>query len=108
MTPAREGGRTERRGTWILPVSALVFSPEDLAVHPFCTPVVHFRSESETDLGPGVLHCSAAMSNLDIPLLKQQNTKKLHGTKNNCMHAQLGQILDPRDTKRPNNNNNHQ
>ena len=70
MTPAREVGRTERRGTWILPVSALVFSPEDLAVHPFCTPVVHFSSESETDLRPGVLHCSAAMSNLDVPLLE--------------------------------------
>ena len=34
---------------------------------------------------------------LDTPLLKQQNTKKL--TKNNCVH--LGQILDPKDTKRP-------
>ena len=31
---------------------------------------------------------------LDSPLLQQQNTKKLYGTKNNCMHVQLGQILD--------------
>ena len=38
---------------------------------------------------------------LDTPLLKQRNTEKLHGTKNNCTHAQLGQILDPKDTKRP-------
>ena len=53
--PCEGRGRTERRGTWILPVSALVFSPEDQAVHPFCTPVVYFRSESETDLGPGTL-----------------------------------------------------
>ena len=68
----REGrGRTERRGTWILPVSALVFSPEDQAVHPFCTPVVYFRSESETDLGPGTL-CWKALQclNLDVPLLE--------------------------------------
>ena len=41
---------------------------------------------------------------LDIPLLEQQNTKKLYGTKNNCMHAQLRQILDKRhkETKKPN------
>ena len=38
---------------------------------------------------------------LNTRLLQQQNTKKLHGTKNNHMHAQLGQILDPKDTKRP-------
>ena len=31
---------------------------------------------------------------LDTPLLKLQNTKTLHGTKNNGMHAQLGKILD--------------
>ena len=32
------------------------------------------------------------------------NIKKLHGTKNNCMHGQLGQILDKRykETKKPN------
>ena len=29
---------------------------------------------------------------LDTPLLQQQNTKKLHGTKNNCVHVPLGQI----------------
>ena len=27
---------------------------------------------------------------LDTPLLEQQNTKKLYGTTNNCMHAQWG------------------
>ena len=51
------------------------------------------------DLGPfaEVLQCL----HLDTPLLQKQNTKKLYGTKNNCVHAQLGQILDPKDTKRP-------
>ena len=29
---------------------------------------------------------------LDKCLLQQQNTKKLYGTKNNCVHAQVGQI----------------
>ena len=29
---------------------------------------------------------------LDIPLLEQQNTKKLYRTKNNCVHAQLGKF----------------
>ena len=38
---------------------------------------------------------------LDTPLLEQQNTKELYGTKHNRMHVQLGQILDPKDTKRP-------
>ena len=31
---------------------------------------------------------------LDPPLLQLQNTKKLYRTKNNCVKAQLGQILD--------------
>ena len=31
---------------------------------------------------------------LDSPLLQQQNTKKLYGTKNNCLPVQWGQILD--------------
>ena len=31
---------------------------------------------------------------LDKPLLQQQNTKKLQGTKNNCLCVQLGQIMD--------------
>ena len=30
------------------------------------------------------------------PLFQQQNASKLYGTKNNCMHAQLGQIVDKR------------
>ena len=37
---------------------------------------------------------------LDTPLLQQQHTKQLYGAKNSCVHAQLGQILDPKDTKR--------
>ena len=36
---------------------------------------------------------------LDKLLLQQQNTKKLFGTKNNCVHEQLEQILDTKDTK---------
>ena len=36
---------------------------------------------------------------LDTSLLEQQNTKKLYGTKNNCMHVQLGQIMDKRYKK---------
>ena len=31
---------------------------------------------------------------LDKHLLKQQNTNKLQGTKNNCVYAQLGQIMN--------------
>ena len=34
---------------------------------------------------------------LDTPLLQEQNTKKLYGTKNNYGYAKLGQILDKRD-----------
>ena len=40
---------------------------------------------------------------LDTPLLEQQNTKKLYGTTNNCMHAQWGQILAPKETKKKKN-----
>lgn len=32
--------------------------------------------------------------NLDEHLLVQQNTKKLYGTKNNCVQVHLGQIMD--------------
>ena len=57
--------------------------------------------ETGWDLGPfaAVLH----NLHLDTLLLQQQNTKKLYGTKNNCMHAQLGQTLDKRykETKNP-------
>ena len=46
------------------------------------------------DLGPlaAVLRCL----HLDTLLLEQQNTKKLYGTKSNCVHTQVGQILDKR------------
>ena len=30
---------------------------------------------------------------------KKKNTRKLYGTKNNCLQAQLGQFLDAEDTK---------
>ena len=41
---------------------------------------------------------------LDSPLLQQQNTKKLYGTKNNCLPVQWGQILDNihKKTEKPN------
>ena len=41
---------------------------------------------------------------LDSPLLQQQNTKTLYGTKNNCVPVQWGQVLDNRyqKTERPN------
>lgn len=44
---------------------------------------------------------------LNKPLLQQRNTKKPHGTKNNCMPVQLGQILDKRHKKTKNNNKNN-
>ena len=51
------------------------------------------------DLGP----FASVLQNLhlDKPLLEQQNTKKLYWTKNNNLHAQLGQILDTKETKKP-------
>ena len=49
------------------------------------------------DLGPFAALLQSL--HLDTPLLELQNTKKLYGTKNNCVHAQWGQILDPKDTK---------
>ena len=36
-------------------------------------------------------------------LLQQQNTKKLNGTKNNCVHGRLGQIMDNKIQKDPKN-----
>ena len=58
---------------------------------------VSFGSETGWDLGlfAAVLQCL----HLDKPLLKQQNTKTLSGTKNNCVHVQLGQIMDKRYKK---------
>ena len=49
------------------------------------------------DLGP--FAAVQQSLHLDTPLLELKNTKKLYGTKNNCVHFQLGQILDPKDTK---------
>ena len=40
---------------------------------------------------------------LDKRLLKQQNTKKLQGTKNNRVHVQLGQIMDNKIQNDPKN-----
>ena len=57
-------------------------------------------AETGWDLGP----CAARLQclYLDTALL-EQNIKKLYGTKNNAMHIQLGQTLDPKDTRRPKN-----
>ena len=62
-------------------------------------------NETGWDLGPfaAALQCL----HLDTPLLEQQNIEKLYGTKNNCVHGQLEQILDPKDTKRPKRPNCH-
>ena len=40
---------------------------------------------------------------LDTPLLELQNTKKIYGTKNNCVDVQLEQILDQKSclTRKP-------
>ena len=50
-------------------------------------------------LGPGTLCCSACT--LEKYRLEQQNidAKKLEGIKNNCMHLQLGQIMDKKIQK---------
>ena len=44
--------------------------------------------------------CSAAMLHLATPLLEQQNTKKLYGTKNICVREKLGRFWT-KDTKKP-------
>ena len=57
---------------------------------------------SEPGLGPGTLCCKAAMLAYRYrspPAAKYKGT----GTQKNRVHAQLGQILDPKDTKRPKN-----
>ena len=62
---------------------------------------------SGTGWGPGPFAAVLQSLYLDTPLLEQWYTKKLYGTKNNSMHAQLGQILDPKDTKRSKNPTGH-
>ena len=57
---------------------------------------------TEIGLGAGTLCCSAAMlAALDTPLNRIQ--RNCMGLKITCVHGQLGQILDPKDTKRPKN-----
>ena len=67
-----------------------------LSFYPFIYP-------PETGCNPGAFAIVLQSLHPDTPLLEQLNTKKLYRTKNKCMHAQLGQILDPKDTKRPKN-----
>ena len=57
------------------------------------------------DLGPSaaVLQCL----HLNAPLHEPQNRKKLEGTKSNCVHVQLGQILNKRYKKTPKKPNCH-
>lgn len=52
--------------------------------------------------GTGDLGCSACIWTKASS--KQQNTKKLEGTKNNCVHVQLGKIRNKRyqESKKPN------
>ena len=52
-------------------------------------------TRQDWDLGP----FASVLQNLhlDIPLLEQQNAKKLYWTKNNYLHAQLGKILDTKE-----------
>ena len=59
---------------------------------------------SETGWDPGPFAAVLQCLHLDTPLLEQQNTKKPYGTKNNCMNAQLGQIMDRKiqKTEKPN------
>ena len=52
-------------------------------------------------LGPGTWDPLVQCLQLDKHFLEQQNTKKLWGTKNNCVHAQLGQIMNNRIQNRP-------
>ena len=73
---------------------ALSFSNgKNYKVHLWCEQSV-IDSETGWDLGP-----FAAGLHLDTPLLKQQNSKKLYGTKNNCMYVQLGQLTDKKIQK---------
>ena len=66
---------------------------------------MHFGEHGhfETGWDPRPFAAVLQSLHLDKPLLEQQNTKKLYGTKNNCLHAQLGQILDKtfKETKNP-------
>ena len=59
----------------------------------------HHLHETDWDLGPFVAILAPEQTSPE-----QQNTKKLDGTETDCMHAQLGQILDKRykETKKPN------
>ena len=64
-------------------------------------PSIHSPGHFETGLGPGALCCHASM------LASEHTTPWAPAYKDavwncNCVHAQLGQILDPKDTKRPN------
>ena len=61
-----------------------------------CIAVLSQRDE----LGPGAL---LPRLHLDTLLLEQQNGTELNGAKNNCVHVQLGQILNKRlkETKKP-------
>ena len=51
------------------------------------------RQTRTWDLGPGILCCSLA-PRPDRCLFQLKKTHKLYGTKNSCVHVQLGQIMD--------------
>ena len=82
----------------LLPPGQTLLSQDVSLPKPVPTP----HAETGWDLGLFAVGLQAC-TYLDTPLLEQQNTKYLYGTKNNCMHEQLGQILDKRykETKTP-------
>ena len=63
------------------------------------------NSGGHVEIGWDLISFSAALQclHLDKALLEQTNTKKLYGTKNDCVHAQSGQIPAPKDRKSSNN-----
>ena len=63
-----------------------------------CT-ALEFWSQTETSWGLGPFAAVLQCLFLGILLLQLQNMKRLHGAKNNCMHAQSGQILDQKIQK---------
>ena len=82
--------------------AAVVPSPILTSVSPplwLLSPSWSANRKREVGLGPGTLCCNACTW---TSLLEQQNAKKKkkkYRTKNNCMHMQLDQILDPQNSK---------
>ena len=87
----------------VAPVQQEKVSEEPLATCPLKIRAWSLSEGNWTGEGLGsLLHCYSACTWTHLSL--QQNTKKLYGTKNKCMHRGLEQILDKRyrETKKPN------